>query len=855
MKRIFQRRVRSPSASSPSESPTHRNAQTSLLSPRRAASAYAKGSAGRNGPELTENRADPVAVGSDTLHAQVGAFMTSIQAQERQRALSYIHKALVTEFQALEGAGNLLNARDTNTLVNVGGQRLRSCFSRALELFNAGRLDGNANATFLLSTDSGERDHVLQLLQVLRVLLVKGDNAQALLLVSARIPSTLVKVTKALSDAGETESVDELVQVILDVLVVLVASPDVVQELNESSTLHRIFHLAFHQETLQMNVVKVVEALLQGLQQNRWRSMVKILYEERCLGGLIHNANGVGVLAKALSVTALSLRRAFAVGLLDLHRQMNADQQRHKIMTTFTQLFEFRQKVICAENNGSTTVEALHIQDQELADAVADLCSSGNDNTLQRGNICQNKAFKLAIASMENMVGQSLFNPEAFGLLSDILAYLHRPTKTEEEQCWNDEAYDKLIDDRERLECHYLQKLGQIIVTCQFDYEFVSNASFLAQAIEKFDGYSEMARHTIMSVLSAIAIEARVIPYVELTSINAFIQKGTFQSHSIHALLAFIANLFRFDESYHEVLCSVGLVSTLVALFLDQTSTVCSDAGSTQIRVEYPTSSTCTSRTPNDSTGIDEKLIISLLASHCHQRARRRRQCCTAMGRTDYIVLIDIMKLVADGAQSHTVARDEQYCQRTLCGLPMLECVCTLAGNASFQQEALRYVTLAVYFPEDGEVSLAFPAMVLSLQSIFSLVTTSSEAERQFCSFISFGSFGDLISNFLTRADAVPAGYNGILSNAASLDYFCQENVPEVLRHPQFFGIGIQILSLHADGLGVDKARQLMNAFLRISTFSTNAHRLASANALGALLRSFTAKPASSNIISIQYRR
>lgn len=330
--------------------------------------------------------------------------------------------------------------------------------------------------------------------------------------------------------------------------------------------------------------------------------------------------------------------------------------------------------------------------------------------------------------------------------------------------------------------------------------------------------------------------------------------QGTFERHSIHALLAFIANLFRFDESYHEVLCSVGLVSTLVALFLDQTSTVCSDAGSTQIRVEYPTSSTCTSRTPNDSTGIDEKLIISLLASHCHQRARRRRQCCTAMGRTDYIVLIDIMKLVADGAQSHTVARDEQYCQRTLCGLPMLECVCTLAGNASFQQEgislwvsiirlslrlqlddavlrnvinsflqALRYVTLAVYFPEDGEVTLAFPgnvevlqgalaylealvrpksastmateygisseqgtwldeasmrehflgalldcdvilsllgimcavakkwnvsveaistsdavpashlAMVLSLQSIFSLVTTSSEAERQFC--------------------------------------------------------------------------------------------------------------------------
>ncbi|KAE9044321.1 hypothetical protein PR001_g5414 [Phytophthora rubi] len=823
MKRIFQRRVRSPSASSPSESPTHRNAQTSLLSPRRAASAYAKGSAGRNGPELTENRAVAVAVGSDALHAQVEAFATSIHDQERQQALSYIHNALVTEFQASEGAGRLLDARETNTLVSVGGQRLRSCFSRALELFNAGRLDGNVNATFLLSTDSGERDHVLQLLQVLRVLLVKGDNAQALLLVSARIPSTLVKVTKALSDAGETDSVDELVQVILDVLVVLVTSPDVVQELNESSTLHRIFHLAFHQESVQMNVVKVVEALLQGLQQSRWRSLVKLLYEERCLGGLIHNANGVGVLAKALSVTALSLRRAFAVGLLDLHRQMNADQQRHKIMTTFTQLFEFRQKAICAENNVSTTVETSRIHDQELADAVAELCSSGNDSTLQQGNIYQNKAFKLAIASMENMVEQSLFNPEAFGLLSDILAYLHRPAKTEEGQRWNDEAYEKLMDNRQRLECHYLQKLGQIIVTCRFDYEFVSNASFLAQAIEKFDGYSEMAQHTIMSVLSAIAIEARVIPYVELASINAFIQKGTFQRLSIHALLAFIANLFRFDESYHEVLCSVGLHDDVV--LRNVVNSILQALRYVTLAVYFPEDGEVTLAFPGN--------VVVLQGALAYLEALLRPKSASTMA-TEYGVSSE------QGTWLDDVSMKEHFLGALLdCDviLSLLGIMCAVAKKWDVSVEATS---------TSDAVPASHLAMVLSLQSIFSLVTTSSEAERQFCSFISFGSFGDLISNFLTRADA-PAAYNGILSNAASLDYFCvrycigfslgdyglvcfdkpshaiakQENdriVPEVLRHPQFFGIGIQILSLHADGLGVDKARQLMNAFLRIST-------------------------------------
>ncbi|KAJ8552353.1 hypothetical protein ON010_g10192 [Phytophthora cinnamomi] len=683
---------------------------------------------------------------------------------------------------------------------------------------------------------------------------------------------------------------------------------------------------------------------------------------------------------------------------------MNADRQRQKILTTFTQLFESQQRIICAGDGAPSNVETLSQHDEEFADAVADLCLSGNENPLQRGNIFQNKAFTLVIGSMENVTGQSYVNAEAFGLLSDILAYLHGPTKPEEERRGDGKARYEMICHRERLECYYLQKLGQIIVACRLDYEFLSNTRLLAHAVEKLDGYSEMAQHTIMSVLSAIAIESRIIPYVELVSMNAFIRQDTFQEHSIHALLAFIANLLRFDECYHEVLRSVGLVGTLVALFLDQTSTVWSNAGSTQIRVEYPTSSTNIRQandTPSDLTDVDEKLIISLLASHCHQRATRRRQNRNAMGRTDYIVLIDIMKLLADGIQSSTLLGDEAYLERTLCGLPMLECVCTLVGNASIQQEgitlwvsiirlslrlkhgdvilrnavnsflqALRYVTLAVYFPEDGEVTLAFPgdvvvlqgalviletllrpesasttatqngvyvnsnggicfdetsakerffealidcdailsllgilcavakkwdnsvettgtsddapvsyfATMLSLQSIFLLATSNSEAARRFCSFISYGSFGDLLDNILARTPYTPAN-NDDVSSAASLAYFCvcycvgfalgdyelicfdktslttakqkMDHVsPGVLHYPQFFGIGIQMMSLHADKLGVDTTHQLLSVCLRISTFSGNAHHLASSNTLEVLLRSFTAKPVSARGLS-----
>ncbi|GMF46236.1 unnamed protein product [Phytophthora fragariaefolia] len=347
---------------------------------------------------------------------------------------------------------------------------------------------------------------------------------------------------------------------------------------------------------------------------------------------------------------------------------------------------------------GNQALSSLERHDQELADAIAEFCMSGNDNPLPRNNMHQNKAFKLTIRSMEIVGANSLVNPEAFGLLSDIVSYLHCPTKTESIAHCDNDARDKLIKDRERLECCYLQKLGQIVVSCRFDYEFVS------------------------------------------------------------VILAFLANLLRFDQAYHEVLRSVGLVNSLVALFLNQTNIVCSAAGSTQIRVEYPTSTVGPSQScgrTSNSTVIDEKIIISMLASHCHQRAKRHHQLDNALCRADYIVLIDVMQLLVDVVQSETLTEGGLRNVHTLCGLPMLESVCTMIGHATFQREglalwtsiirlslsqqqdatllrnavntllqALRYVSLAVYFPQNGDVTLAFPGNMVVLQGALSCIET-----------------------------------------------------------------------------------------------------------------------------------
>ncbi|OWZ24500.1 hypothetical protein PHMEG_000453 [Phytophthora megakarya] len=740
MKRALHRPGRSPSAASSPDSQTHTS--PSAQSPRRAASASAKTLAASNGSEFAEKR--PAAV-IEAVHSQVVTFATSALAAEREYALRCLCDALVPDSQpsdTSESGTKLLNERDTNTLVTVSAQRLRGYFSRALELFNAGRLDGNLHTTFLLATESEERAHVMQMLLLLKTVLVVGDNVQALLLVGERIPSTFVKVVKALHDGAEQDSGD-MVTVILDVLAMLVTSPEVVQELNESSTLHRIFHLAFADEAVQMGVLKVMETLIQNLQPTKWRWMVKQLYEEHCLLELIDHANGTGVLAKAVLITALSLRGALTAGLPDLHKQMHTNRQRHKIFTLFVQLFESRQDANCVIDPLSS--EAHRQGDQALADAVAELCLSGSETPLLRGSIYQNKAFKLAIDAGTPVAGQSFFNPEAFGLLLDILEYMHRSTKAEKEQ-QNDSRCDVLENDREQLECRYLQILCKIIMAYRFDYEFVSNTNVIVRAIEQLNEYSEMAQHTVLSVLSAISIETRVIPYAELAAVNLFVRKDGFQSHSIHALLAFIANLLRFDQAYHEVLRSVGLMDTLVALFLDQTNAVCTGAGSTHIRVEYPTNTQ-----PNDEqcnpTSADEKPIVSLLKSHCRQRVRRRDLCRNAISQADYLVLIDIMKLFADGVDTNIADVDQRYFERTLCRLQILECVCILIGDATFQQEALalwtsivrlslilqvddanlrnvvncitqavRYVTLAIYFPKDGDAALGFPGNVVVLQ-------------------------------------------------------------------------------------------------------------------------------------------
>ncbi|RLN88761.1 hypothetical protein BBJ28_00009385 [Nothophytophthora sp. Chile5] len=309
--------------------------------------------------------------------------------------------------------------RDVDTLISVCAQRLRSCFSRALETHNAGILDGGKHTALLATTDTDECD-LIMMLQILRALLADAVSAQAVLLVSERLPSTLVKVVKALSDGSEASAASErFVDVILEMLAILVCFPEAIQELEESSTLHRIFNLTFQSEAQQLAVVKVVEKLVQWSPQDSWRSLARHFYDHRCLLELAKNINGMSVFAKVVSVIALSMRRAITAGATCLHEQMRSDRQRLKFFALFVQFFETSDDV-----TESTSLEERQARDQGVADAVVELCSSGSEIPLLRGDVETNKAFALVLDSSEKTeVGLSYFNSEAFGLLSVTFGY------------------------------------------------------------------------------------------------------------------------------------------------------------------------------------------------------------------------------------------------------------------------------------------------------------------------------------------------------------------------------------------------------------------------------------------------
>lgn len=148
-------------------------------------------------------------------------------------------------------------AQERITVISVCAQRVQQRLAKALESYNADRMQGN-QAILSLSITSERASDCVSMLTVLSRLMSMPDSGRehAVLLAGERLPSTLVKLLKAMApnDSGApishpstamTAMMQNLLMLTLEFLGEAIRYEEVVQELIESSTMHRLFHLSF----------------------------------------------------------------------------------------------------------------------------------------------------------------------------------------------------------------------------------------------------------------------------------------------------------------------------------------------------------------------------------------------------------------------------------------------------------------------------------------------------------------------------------------------------------------------------------------------------------------------------------
>lgn len=220
----------------------------------------------------------------------------------------------------------------------------------------------------------------------------------------------------------------------------------------------------------------------------------------------------------------------------------------------------------------------------------------------------------------------------------------------------------------------------------------------------RLDAYPEITRATIGSVLSAIAIEASVIPYAELAAINHILGTGSVGMSSINVLLGFLMNLLRFHDDYTRILRKVGVIDGLLALFHTQTAG-CLPADKmkdpvAKVSVAYPTSAMklgAMNQATAEYMAVSESSLLALLESHCRpppasKKLQQQLSGQPPMSVRDFVTLVDVLTVFADAAhqkQSSKDDADEDYFARTLCSPETLECVCLLITGEEFQSLAI----------------------------------------------------------------------------------------------------------------------------------------------------------------------
>lgn len=378
-------------------------------------------------------------------------------------------------------------------------QRVQHSLNKELESYNAEKMQGNQSSAFSMTRENASC--CFTILSVLRYLVHGAGRDRIILLVSERLPSTLVKVLKAMaSNSSSLEKRSDIMDVMLDLVGSIICNEEVVQELMESSTLHRLFHFSFPSRSHQLAGIlvrlcfctfflslfavksqtnispflsQIVEKLVRSVSRDKWKSrIVPHFFEHKCLLDLAGEVADAEMFAKVLSISSHVLKHSITAGSTVLHEQLRQNHYYEQMLARFMKIFEAKQETLVLSSTNNVELEQPHDQDV-TALAVGEFCLSGSESGRTFNDVASQKSFSLLNDLSSASITKSSFNCDAFGLLSDILKYLQSPTPIEM-QATATHVRRSLQTFRERLECKFIERIGRILFHNRYDYVLVA---------------------------------------------------------------------------------------------------------------------------------------------------------------------------------------------------------------------------------------------------------------------------------------------------------------------------------------------------------------------------------------------
>lgn len=218
-----------------------------------------------------------------------------------------------------------------------------------------------------------------------------------------------------------------------------------------------------------------------------WKQkLVPHFLEHKCLLGLLATVdNDAQALAKVISISSYVLKCAIASVSNGLHEQLRQHQYYHQVAAHFAKIFESTQLQLSLSTSSTRSASMedalpLLLRDQEaIALALGELALSGNESGKSYNDVASQKYFALLNGDLIGQVNtRSLFNADAFQMLTNVLEYLHYPTPIEKQTVKKSPSLPDSPSSlqkryREQLECKYVERIGRILCQNRYDYVLV----------------------------------------------------------------------------------------------------------------------------------------------------------------------------------------------------------------------------------------------------------------------------------------------------------------------------------------------------------------------------------------------